>query len=196
MKRLALTLILASGLATAPAAFARDAETFEIDPSHTQVIFTVGRFDFTTVFGAFTDVSGTVWIDRDSPENSRVEARAATGSAWLGDETRRTHVLGQHWLNAEANPELVFTSSGVELVDETVARVTGDLTVFGQTHPVTFDVRLNQLGTDPSNQREAAGFTVTGTIDRTEWGNTTATRLISPEVGIHIEVLAHRMDAE
>lgn len=196
MKMCAAALVMASALIATPAALARDAEAFEIDPSHTQVIFSVGRFGFTTVFGTFTDVSGTVWLDTEIPEHSRVEARAAASSAWLGDATRDAHVQGPYWLDAEANPELVFVSTAVELVDETMARVTGDLTVFGQTHPATFDVRLNRLDTDPSNQRQAAGFSITGTIDRTEWSNTTATRLISPEVGIRIEALAHRSDAE
>lgn len=176
-------------LLTVQPALAQDA--YDLDPAHTQVTFAVDRFGFTTVFGTFTEVEGTVMLDTANPENSSVTASVNTGSVWAGDETRTTHLAGPYWLGAEENPQLTFVSTGVDVTGEDTARVTGDLTVFGMTRPMTFDVTLNQLGTDPATQRQAAGFTLTATIDRTEWGNETAGAIIGQDVAIRIEALGH-----
>lgn len=189
------TLIAVGLLLTAQPALAQDA--FDLDPAHTQVTFAVDRFGFTTIFGTFTEVEGTVMLDTENPENSSVTASVGTASVWAGDDTRTSHLAGAYWLNAGENPQLTFVSTGVEVTGEDTARVTGDLTVFGMTRPATFDVTLNQLGTDPATQRQAAGFTLTTTIDRTAWGNETAGAIIGHEVAIRIEALGHlRGEAE
>jgi polyisoprenoid-binding protein YceI len=61
--------------------------------------------------------------------------------------------------------------------------------MLGQSHPVTLDVRLNRMGPLPNNQRQAAGFTATGTLQRSGWGSTTAAQLIGNDVSIRIEAL-------
>ena len=65
MKRLILAAVLA--FAAAPALAAPVAYT--LDPSHTQTTFSVDRFGFTTILGAFTTASGTIWIDEAAPAN-------------------------------------------------------------------------------------------------------------------------------
>lgn len=171
-------------------------DAYELDPSHTQVVFSVDRFGFTTIFGSFMDAGGTVLLDTENPENSSVNAQVETASVFLGHPTRDQHVAGQHWLNAEANPQLTFDSTRVSVTGENTAEVTGMLTLWGEAREVTFDVTLNQLARDPATQRQAAGFTLTGTIDRSDWGHTTASALVGSEVGIRIEALAHLREDE
>ena len=48
-------------------------ETYDIDPVHTWVGFTVSHF-FTKVPGYFGKVKGTIVVDREHLENSTVEA--------------------------------------------------------------------------------------------------------------------------
>ena len=71
-----------------------------------------------------------------------------------------------------------------------VAEVTGDLTLLGQTHTVTLNVTLNNLGPAPNNQRRTAGFSATGSLNRSAWGSATAANLIGDAVSIQIEALA------
>jgi len=170
-------------------ALAQDA--YDLDPSHTQVVFSVDRFGFTTIFGSFMEAGGTILLDAENPENSSVTAHVETESVFLGHPTRDEHVAGQHWLNAEANPQLTFTSTGVTRTGESTAEVTGQLTLWGEARDVTFDVTLNQLGTDPATRRQAVGVTITGTINRADWGHQTAAALVGSEIGIRIEALGH-----
>ena len=70
----------------------------------------------------------------------------------------------------------------------------GELTLLGVTRPVVLEASLNRLGVDPSNRREAAGFSATAAIRRSEFGLTTASALIADVVHLRIEVIAHRLE--
>ncbi len=188
-------LIIATALMAIPStALAQD--IYQLDPAHTQVTFSVDRFGFTTIFGSFGESGGTVSLDMEAPENSSVTAWVDTASVALGNPVRDQHVAGTHWLDAEANPRLTFASSAVEVTGEDTARVTGELTLWGEAREVTLDVHLNRLGTDPATRQQAAGFTITGTIDRSDWGHQTAAALIGQEVAIRIEALGHLQAGE
>lgn len=164
--------------------------TYVLDPAHTQVSFTIDRFGFNNVLGRFEDVAGEVVLDEANPANSSVRATIQVGSVDSSNDTRDEHLRGERWLNAAQFPTMEFRSTAVRIIGDNHAEVTGDLTLLGQTHPVTLDVRLNRLGPLPNNQRQAAGFTATGSLARSGWGSTTAAQVIGDNVSIRIEALA------
>ena len=182
-------LLFAAALFAAGAARAEPV-TYTLDPAHTQVAFTIERFGFNNVLGRFEAVSGEVVLDQANPAASSVHAVIQVGSIDSSNDTRDEHLRGERWLNAAQFPTMEFRSTSVRIIEENHAEVTGDLTLLGQTHPVTLDVRLNRIGPLPNNQRQAAGFTATGTLQRSAWGSTTAARLIGNEVSLRIEALA------
>ncbi|MDO9223756.1 MAG: YceI family protein [Caulobacter sp.] len=188
MKRLILAAVLA--FAAAPALAAPVAYT--IDPTHTQTTFQVDRFGFTTILGAFTASSGTIWIDEENPAGSRVEAQVTVASLFAGDPTREDHLKGERWLNGAANPLISFRSTRVVPTGPDTADVTGDFTLNGVTRPVTLKVKLNKIGKAPGSGKPSAGFTITGSIHRRDFGIGTALPpgLIGEDVAIRIEALA------
>ena len=188
MKRLILAAVLA--LAASPVLAAPVAYT--LDPTHTQTTFTVDRFGFTTVLGAFTTASGTIWIDEAAPANSRVEAQVTVASLYAGDPTREDHLRGERWLNAAANPLITFKSTKVVPTGPDTADVTGDFTLNGVTKPVTLKVKLNKIGKAPGSGKPSAGFTITGSIHRRDFnvGAAVPAGLIGEDVPIRIEALA------
>ncbi|MDO9224056.1 MAG: YceI family protein [Caulobacter sp.] len=188
MKRLILAAVLA--LTAAPALAAPVAYT--IDPSHTQTTFTVDRFGFTTILGAFTTASGTIWIDEAAPANSRVEAQVTVASLFAGDPTRDEHLKGERWLNAAANPLITFKATRVVTTGPDTADVTGDFTLNGVTRSVVFKVKLNKIGKAPGSGKQAAGFTITGSVHRRDFnvGAALPPGMIGEDVPIRIEALA------
>jgi len=188
MKRLILAAVLA--LTAAPALAAPVAYT--LDPSHTQTTFSVDRFGFTTILGAFTTASGTIWIDEAAPANSRVEAQVTVASLFAGDPTRDEHLKGERWLNAAANPVITFKSTKVVPTGPDTADVTGDFTLNGVTKSVVFKVKLNKIGKAPGSGKQAAGFTITGSVHRRDFnvGAALPVGIIGEDVPIRIEALA------
>ena len=62
-----------------------------------------------------------------------------------------------------------------------------ELTLLGQTRPVTLDVALNQKAPHPFSGTPTAGFTATGAIQRSQWGLDYATPAVSDEIDLTIE---------
>ncbi len=183
-------LFLAAALALAATPALAEPVAYTIDPTHTQTTFEVDRFGFTTVFGAFTAAEGTIWIDEADPSKSRVEASVRTASLLAGDPTREDHLKGPRWLNVAANPLVTFKSTRVTPTGKDTADVAGDFTLNGVTRPVVFKVKLNKLAVAPGSGKPTAGFTITGAVDRTDYGISVAPGVIGNSVAIRIEALA------
>jgi polyisoprenoid-binding protein YceI len=182
-------LIFAAMLAASGAAYA-DPVTYTLDPAHTQVAFSVDRFGFNNVLGRFDQASGQVVLDEAHPQNSSVHAVVQVTSVSTGNDTRDGHLRGEHWLNVQQFATMEFQSRTVRLTGAHTADVTGDLTLLGQSHPLTLQVTLNRMGDSPANRARSAGFSATGTLSRAAWGSSTAANLIGDQVNITIEALA------
>lgn len=167
------------------------AETYQLDPRHTHVVFSVQRFGFNDVIAFFPEVKGTVLLDEAVPKKSAVHAEIGVASIVSGDAERNEHILGAFWLNATEFPNIKYQSTSVEMTGEYSARVTGDLSLLGKTLPVMLDVTMNKLGTDPATKKKAAGFSATAKLKRSDFGLLTAGPLVGDEVSIRIETLAH-----
>ncbi len=182
-------LLFAAALFAAGAAHAEPV-TYTLDPAHTQVAFSIDRFGFNRVLGRFETVSGELVLDQANPANSSVRATVQIASVDSGNDARDEHLRGQRWLNSAAHPTMEFQSTSVRLTGERTAEVTGNLTLLGQTHPLTLNVTLNNIGPAPNNQRATAGFSATGSLNRSTFGSTGAANMIGDSVSIEIEALA------
>lgn len=149
-------------------------ERWKIDPAHTSVELAVKHMMFTTVRGHFRDVSGTVEIDEQDPNASRVEVEMSAASIDTGVGDRDTHLRSPDFLDVERFPKLTFKSRRVEGAHRKQGdsfKVIGDLTIRGQSREVTLDCTFEGLGKDPWGG-ERAGFSAKTKIDRRDWGLT------------------------
>lgn len=173
-------------------------ETWNIDPAHTSVEFTVKHMMFSTVRGRFKDVKGTLNVDEKNPDRSTVTVDIGAASIDTGTADRDKHLRSADFLDVEKYPTLTFRSKRVQGAmgkEGDRFKVTGDLTIRGTTKEITLDVTFEGRGKDPwGNQR--AGARATGEIDRSEWGLKwnqaleTGGILVGNTVRIEIEVQA------
>lgn len=186
--RLAAGPLAAAGLALAalPAA----AETYTIDKGHTHILFEVSHLGFSTTHGEFLEFDGEFDFDPDAPENSRISVTIDTASIDTGHAERDEHLRNADFFDVEEYPTMTFETTGVEVTGENTAELTGDLTLLGVTQPVTLDVQLNAMGPHPFQDKTVAGFTATGTINRSDFGMTYAAPAVGEEVDIVIEMEA------
>ncbi|MDZ7744848.1 MAG: YceI family protein [Candidatus Saccharibacteria bacterium] len=91
---------------------------------------------------------------------------------------RDKHVRDGDFLDADAHPEIRFVATGYEPQGEDRGELRGDLTLLGETRPVTLDVRINRMGEYPfggglfSDPPYVIGISAETTIQRSEWGMT------------------------
>lgn len=143
--------------------------TWNIDPSHSTIGFTVRHLGFSKVRGSFKEFEGTVTV-ADSLDASTATATIQAASFDSGDAGRDDHVRSGDFLDAESFPTLTFVATDAKQVGDDYV-VTGDLTVRDVTKPVELKVEYLGADTDPFGN-EKAGFEATTEIDREEFGLT------------------------
>lgn len=141
---------------------------FNIDKAHSEVGFGVRHMMISTVRGKFTRFDADVQLDPAHVEAAKVTASVEVASVDTGEEKRDGHLRSPDFFDAEKYPTLTFTSTSVKRSGEDI-EVTGNLKIKDQEHPVTLKGEMTGPGKDPWGGTRL-GFSLTGEIDREQWG--------------------------
>jgi polyisoprenoid-binding protein YceI len=175
--------------------------TWNIDPSHSAIAFSVRHMVVSKTRGRFNKWSGQLRFDAGNPSASSVEVDIDPASLDTGDTQRDAHLRSADFFDVEKYPTASFRSTRVEVAGEGRYRVTGNLTVHGITQPVLLDVTYEGSGKDPWGG-ERAGFSATTTIDRKhfglEWNKALETGglLVGEKVELNLEIEAVKQAAQ
>ncbi|WP_420013860.1 YceI family protein [Tateyamaria sp.] len=125
------------------------ADTFNLDPSHSQVVFSYNHLGYSTTFGMFSGFEGEIVFDEADPASSSVSVSMPVMSMFTGWEAREGHFMSDDFFGATEDDLITFTSTGIEVTGEGTALITGDLTMNDTTKSVTLDATLNQASPYP-----------------------------------------------
>jgi polyisoprenoid-binding protein YceI len=125
--------------------------TWDIDPSHSTVGFSVRHMMVSKVRGYFRDFTGEI-VTAENPTDSSVTATIQVSSIDTRQEQRDAHIRSADFFHAENHPEITFSSTGVR-ADGADWTVDGDLTIKGITKPVSLALELNGFGPDAYGRR-------------------------------------------
>jgi polyisoprenoid-binding protein YceI len=139
-----------------------------IDPAHSSIEAVARHMVVTKVRGHFEEFSGALHIDED-PTKSWAEASIKAASINTNAPDRDAHLRSPDFLNADEYPELTFKSTRLAHKSGRRFEVVGDLTIRGETHPVTLDVEFGGVVTDPFGQVKAL-FSASTKLEREKWG--------------------------
>lgn len=151
---------------TAPPAAGR----WVIDPAHSSIEAIARHMMVSKVRGRFESFSGEIEVGEE-PTDSEVSVEIDAASINTNEEHRDTHLRSGDFLNAEDHPKLSFTSTEIDHVEGDSYRVVGDLTIRGETQPITLDVDYFGVNTDPWGGDRAL-FRATARLDRENWNMT------------------------
>lgn len=140
-----------------------------IDPAHSEFEFKVKHMMITNVKGRFTEFEAFVTTSEDEYLTSDVEVRIKAASINTGDQKRDEHLKSSDFFDAENHEYITFQGTAHEKDSDSNFILYGDLTMRGISRQVKLDAEFNGLMKDPWGN-EKAGFTVTGKINRKEWG--------------------------
>lgn len=163
---------------------------FRLDPEHLTVAFLVDHIGFAKTLGVFREATGKVVFDETKPTLESIDVSVKTGSVDTAHKARDKHIRSGDFLDADDHPDMRFVLTGSQKKGDRTGTITGDLTLRGQTHPVTLDVTWNKSGEYPfGDKRYTVGISARGMIKRSQWGMTYAVSngLVGDEVEIIIE---------
>lgn len=168
------------------------AGTYRADPGHTLVGWRVNHFGFNDYFGLFGDVTGTLTIDPADPSAAKVDVTVpvnpTVASAGLRDHLLRPSKDGKapDFFGPSPAPAR-FVSRAVDVRgDGTSAVITGDLTLNGQTRPVSIAAQFTGVGVGPMNKAETIGFHGRTIIRRSDFGLAFGIPMVSDAVALDI----------
>ncbi len=167
--------------------------SWQIDPAHSSVQFSVRHMMITNVRGQFDRFSGTIALDEENPANTTVDVQIEAASINTREPNRDAHLRSADFLNADEYPYLTFKSKRVEVLDDTTATLVGDLTIRGVTREVVLDVEYLGQAKSPWGTI-SAGFHASTKINRKDWGLNwnqaleTGGVLVGDQIKINIEL--------
>lgn len=186
-----LTLLAMALLLVTPAAFAA---SYQIDPVHTQIHFTVPHMVVFKVRGNFNEFSGNIEADAASKTLSGATATIQVASIDTRNQKRDDHLRSADFFEAAKYPEISFVSKTVTGSGSNIT-VTGDLTIKGITKEIVLQGGFLGATTDPWG-KQRAGFEATGKLNRRDfgllWNKTldTGGMVVGDEIEIGLEIEA------
>lgn len=166
---------------------------WNIDPTHSEIAFKVKHLMIANVKGEFRKFQGEIVSDGNDFTRATINATIDAASIFTNEDNRDGHLRSADFFDAENYPELTFQGISLKKVDDDNYKLKGILTIKGISNEVTFDVEFGGINKDPWGN-EKAGFSITGKINRKDWGlnwNSTLETgglLVSEEVKISTEV--------
>ena len=141
---------------------------WRVDPAHSKVGFAVKHMGVATVRGEFGQFEGSVVIGDD------LAASTATGtvqaaSVDTNQDGRDEHLRSADFFEVDKYPEISFTSTKLEQVDDETVKIVGDLTMHGETHPLELEAELGGVEVGPEGEKRT-GLEVTANLSRADWG--------------------------
>lgn len=190
------SIICAAALAVASVGCAAQAEParFVIDPNHFGVVFSSDHVGFAPVLGMFLEGGGEFVYDEETKELSEARVTIKAASVFTNHDQRDEHLRSKDFLMAEAHPEITFVMTSAEATGDTTGTVAGDLTMRGETHPITLDVTLNKAAVNPFGGNYELGVSVRGVVKRSDWGSSygVSNGAVGDEIPVTIEFEAIR----
>ncbi len=171
------------------------ADTWQIDPAHTSVEFTVRHMMISNVKGTFQKTTGTITTNGSDPASATIDATIDASSVDTRVDRRDNHLKSPDFLDVAKYPTITFKSTKVEADGPGKFKVTGDLTLHGVTKPVVLEVESSGAPVKVMGGLHA-GASATTKIKRSDFGLTWNKALeaggvvVGDEVAISIDVEA------
>lgn len=146
------------------------AQKWNVDKAHSKLGFTVTHLMLSEVDGNFKKFDATINSEKEDFTDATFELTADVNSIATDNEMRDGHLKKPDMFDAEKFPTLTFKSTSITKLDAKKYKLVGNLTMKGVTKPVTLDLTLNGVGKNQRTQKPIAGFKLTGTIKRTDFG--------------------------
>jgi len=167
---------------------------WSVDQAHCEIGFKVRHLMITHVKGTFKTFDASIYTNSNDFTTAEVDLWIDPTSIVTGDAKRDEHLKSKDFFDVENHKQITFTSSTMGKPDpDGNQELWGELTMLGITKNIKLNVQFGGFIKDPWGN-EKAGFTVTGKINRSEWGlvwNTTIETgglMVSDEVDISCEV--------
>lgn len=132
--------------------------------------------------GGFKNVSGTASFSAGDPATLKLSVDIDMESLFADNPKLTAHLKSPDFFGVKSNPKSKFVSTKIEKAGDSY-KVTGDLTMCGQTKSITFPAQITAAG-------DALSLASKFAIDKTQWGMVYGKGKIDDQVKLSVTVNA------
>lgn len=191
-------MIGASALIGTAGALAQDGEpafdvskipagTYQLDPAHGKISWSVSHLGFSTYRGQFPAVEARLTLDPAALADARVDATVDLTQQGTLNAQLDAHLKSDDFFDVANHPTARFVTNSVTIVDADSALIDGMLTLRGVTKPVRLEAEFNKAATNPLDKKYSLGFDGRAIIRRSDFGVSYALPMVSDHVELHLE---------
>jgi len=141
---------------------------YEIDPTHTNIIFKIRHGSVSNFYGRFNETKGTINFDEDDITKSDMNLVVQMSSIDTNSRVRDGHLKGADFFNIRQFDEAKFQSMGIKENEDGTYELKGKFTLQGQTKVIRAELRDIRTGT--FNNFDVLGVEAVFTIKRSDYG--------------------------
>jgi polyisoprenoid-binding protein YceI len=141
--------------------------TWSIDPTHSEIGFSVKHMMFSKVRGTFEEFTANITAD-DQFQSTDIQVNIEAKSVNTRNEQRDAHLVSAEFFDAEQFPKLTFQ---VAAGDMKSGKIPGKLSIKGIEKEVVLDIDFHGEGKDPWGNIRAA-FAFESELNREDFGLT------------------------
>jgi polyisoprenoid-binding protein YceI len=180
-----IRFVLAASLALIAAPLS--ATTYTLEPDYAQVVFRWSHLGFSNPAAQLSQGQGTLEFDPANPTRASVQVTIPLSTLDTGVPALDEHLRSEDFFEVAKFPTATFRSTKVEQgAGKDRLRVTGDLNLHGITKPVTLDVTVLKVGSNPRTSLPTVGFEATTTLKRSDFGLGAFVPQVSDEIKMQI----------
>ncbi len=183
------TLVVATGafnIASAANLSEVPSGSYTVDPTHAYISFQYSHLGLSNPILSFDDFTVDLNLDSEDATKSMILVSIDPASILTGSAIFKDHLTGADWFDVANNPEIVFQSTTIEATGDDTYTVNGDLTIKGESKPVTLNVTVNAAMNHPMTGKPVIGIDATGELLRSDFGLDKFAPNVSDEVTLNI----------
>jgi polyisoprenoid-binding protein YceI len=140
------------------------------DPMHSKLAFGVTHLAISDIEGLFKTFDVSVAAGKDDFSDAVFELSVNVASINTEVEMRDNHLRSADFFEVEKYSTMTFKSTSIKKEGNNKYKLTGNLTLHGITKPATMDLWYRGTTVNPMSKATTAGFQLTGTIKRSDFG--------------------------
>jgi len=159
---------------------------YTLDPEHAYVNFRIGHLGLSTIVGRFNVVAGSLDFDPENITGLSLQGIIESASVDVNNAELEDTLRESAWFDTTSFPQITFTSTSVQRVDDNTVNIVGDLTLRGVTKEIVVKTRFNGGADNFLTGKYTLGFSANSTIARSDYGMDSFAALVANDVDIEM----------
>ena len=144
--------------------------TWKVDKAHSKLGFSITHLGISDVSGSFKNYDVNIESSKADFSDAVFTLTAEVGSIDTDIDARDKHLKSADFFDVEKFPTMTFKSTSIKAAGKDKYKLSGNLTLHGVTKPVSMDLWYRGTIENPMSKAPTAGFQLTGTIKRSDFG--------------------------